>query len=107
MFTRSAKKPENDTVEAVAKHIEKRKIKYPVFHDHEGTVSKALGVKRSPRAYLLDATGRVTWEGWLTGKRIEEVEALLRESLESKQAEEPEEPAGEKPEDERKKPDEK
>ncbi len=66
-----------------------------MFHDHEGSVQKALGVERSPRAYLLDATGKVTWEGWFSGKRVDEVEARVRESLDLALKPSPEGPAGE------------
>ena len=81
----------------MAEHIGKRKIKYPVFHDHEGSVRKALCVKNAPRAYLLDEKGKVTWEGWFSGKRIDEVEALVRQSLGLAPKPKREGPAGKEP----------
>ena len=88
MFTKAkppeveeGKKLEADTEEQVEEHVKKKKILYPLYYDKARTVAKELGITRSPRAYLLDQQGKVTWEGWFSGPRVAEVEKLVRGML--------------------------
>ena len=55
-------------LDGVKRLVREGSIEYPVLYDGENRNYKSLGLKGMPAAFLLDATGTVVWEGYLTGK---------------------------------------
>lgn len=68
------------------------KIPYPVLDDHTGQVGKSYGAKTTPHMFIVDASGKITYDGAIdndpTGKRegdvVNYVDAALTEVLSGK-----------------------
>ncbi|MBM4048787.1 MAG: TlpA family protein disulfide reductase [Planctomycetes bacterium] len=52
-------------------------IKYPVGLDADRRTSDAYGIEGIPSAFLMDATGKVVWEGHPLMLEEEQINALL------------------------------
>lgn len=64
--------------------MRRKDARYPVFYDKEDRNPKALGICTYPRAFLLDKTGTVVWEGPLWKQNLPRIEQRVREILEGK-----------------------
>ncbi len=69
-------------------------VSYPVLHDAKAQSSKAYGVRGLPSAFLIDASGKVVWEGF-PGLALDRIETLILKCLKDAK---PPAPAKEKPE---------
>ena len=72
--------------EGLEKHISSKGVPYPVLFDSSGQNSKALGIKAYPTAFLLDAGGKVIWEGFFNKNNFAAVENLLKVQLDGRRA---------------------
>lgn len=81
-----------DTLDAVLEHVQKSGGGYSVLWDQEGANCKAYAIRGFPAAFLIDASGRVVWEGFPNPQlpAIEKaIEKALSEVKEVKGAPEP------------------
>lgn len=60
---------DNESFEDVEKEYKKREIPLVLMRDHHGAVAKALGVKGTPTAVLIDSAGKVQFMGWIDNER--------------------------------------
>src|SRR5688572_27759033 len=70
-----------DTMEAVKESVEKGKIKYATAWDEEGKTCEAYAIAGYAASFLIGTDGKVAWEGFPLGRKIEEREALVKEQL--------------------------
>jgi thiol-disulfide isomerase/thioredoxin len=52
-----------DTPERVAAHAKKHDLPFPVLKDLDNKVADLFGAKRTPEVFLLDASGKVLYQG--------------------------------------------
>jgi peroxiredoxin len=52
-----------DTAEQVAEHAKKYAIPFPVLKDEDNHVADQFGAQRTPEAFILDAEGKVCYQG--------------------------------------------
>jgi peroxiredoxin len=57
-----------DTYEDLRSHARDATLPFAVLHDARGEVTARYGIGAYPTAYLLDADGRVLWEGHPSGQ---------------------------------------
>jgi peroxiredoxin len=80
---------EQDTFDAVAAHARERKVPFPVLKDAEQKALDALGGRRTPEAFLLDANrvirynGRIDDQYGYTYKRAEPTRTELKAAIEA------------------------
>jgi hypothetical protein len=77
-----------DTLEAVKESVEKGKVKYPTAWDDGGKTCDEYAIAGYAASFLIGTDGKVVWEGFPLGKKIEEREALVKEQLKKVTAEE-------------------
>jgi peroxiredoxin len=80
-----------DSLAAVKKHVEKKKLPYPVGWDEGEKTCKTYGVQSYPSQYLIGTDGKVVWEGFClddNGKVEKKVEAQVKSELEKVSKEE-------------------
>ncbi len=53
----------NDTPSQIAGHAQKNHLPFPVLRDPANVVADQFGAKRTPEAFILDAEGRVMYQG--------------------------------------------
>lgn len=75
------------TAEEVAAYTAKRNLGFPVLHDPQRLNAKAWGLGGIPYGLLLDASGKVVWQGRIGPQEdAEGCEAALREELRRREA---------------------
>lgn len=67
-----------DALEAVQEHVNRDRPPYAVVYDANGVIVGRYGVMAYPTAYLVDADGKVAWEGHPTPSSLE---AVIEETL--------------------------
>lgn len=78
-----------DTFDKVAAHARERKVPFPVLKDAEQKALDALGGRRTPEAFLLDANrvirynGRIDDQYGYTYKRAEPTRTELKDAIEA------------------------
>ena len=55
---------QRDSLEVLKAHAEKTKASYAILFDEGAKNASAYGVKGYPAAFLIDASGKVVWEGF-------------------------------------------
>lgn len=55
--------------EEVAEHARERGFSFPMIKDEGHPIADRLGADRTPEAYLVDATGRLRYRGWVKSKQ--------------------------------------
>ena len=71
---------DRDTLEVLKAHASDEKVAYAILCDGGGRNCKAYGIQGYPAAFLLDASGKVLWEGFPL-PQVEEVEKLIGKAL--------------------------
>ncbi|HEU4339153.1 MAG TPA: redoxin domain-containing protein [Planctomycetota bacterium] len=71
----------NDTMEELKDAVEKGKVKYPVAWDENEKTCEEYGIRAYAASFLIGTDGKVVWEGFPLGKKIEEREAQVKEQL--------------------------
>lgn len=69
-----------ETKEKTEPWIEDKGVKYPWAYDTGGEMQKAFGVSGIPAAFLIDAGGRVVWQGHPASLRESVIEDALKDS---------------------------
>jgi alkyl hydroperoxide reductase subunit AhpC len=55
--------------EEVAEHTQQRGFAFPMIKDEGHVIADRLGADRTPEAFLVDATGRLRYRGWVKSKQ--------------------------------------
>ncbi len=71
---------QRDTLADVQAHVKENGVTYAVLYDEGGKNATAYGVKGYPAAFLLDASGKVIWEGFPL-PAVAEIEPLIEKAL--------------------------
>jgi peroxiredoxin len=66
--------------EEVAEHARERGFRFPMLKDEGHPIADRLGADRTPEAFLVDASGRLRYRGWVKSKQES---PDLRKALES------------------------
>jgi thiol-disulfide isomerase/thioredoxin len=80
---------EEDSIVAMATQAVQHEMEFPFVKDHGGACARALGVKRTPEAVVLDAERRIVYRGRiddqyrLTGSRKEPTSHDLKDAIEA------------------------
>ncbi|QEG27442.1 Thiol-disulfide oxidoreductase ResA [Gemmata obscuriglobus] len=86
---------EDDTLLTMATHAVKYEVEFPTVKDFGGNAARALGVKRTPEAVVLDAENKVRYRGRiddqfrLGGSRKEPTKQELKDAIEAVLANKP------------------
>ena len=71
---------QRDPLETLKEHLKSAGIPYPVLFDADAKNASAYGVKGFPAAFLIDASGKVVWEGFPVPE-IEGIGKLIEKAL--------------------------
>ena len=74
-----------DSLSAVQREVAKERIPFAVLHDKNGAACTLYGVHGYPTAYLINADGRVIWEGHPVGTTAA-IERVISKSLPASRA---------------------
>lgn len=55
--------------EEIADHARERRFAFPIIKDEGHVIADRLGADRTPEAFLVDATGRLRYRGWVKSKQ--------------------------------------
>lgn len=55
--------------EEVAAHARERGFRFPMIKDEGHTIADRLGADRTPEAFLVDASGRLRYRGWVKSRQ--------------------------------------
>ena len=55
--------------EEIADHARERGFAFPIIKDEGHVIADRLGADRTPEAFLVDATGRLRYRGWVKSKQ--------------------------------------
>lgn len=71
---------QRDSLEDLKAHAEKTKASYAILFDEDAKNAQAYGVKGFPAAFLIDASGKVVWEGFPVPE-LKEIEKRIEKAL--------------------------
>src|SRR5688572_32215908 len=77
-----------DKIDAVKASVEKAKVKYAVAWDEEEKTCEEYGIRAYAASFLIGTDGKVVWEGFPLGKKIEAREELVKAELKKVRSEE-------------------
>jgi thioredoxin-related protein len=60
---------QNESFADVQREYKKREVPLVLMRDNQGALAKALGVKGTPTAVVIDSTGKVQFMGWIDNER--------------------------------------
>lgn len=52
-----------DSIDKMVDHAAQHAVAFPMLKDHDGTVARTVGATRTPEVFLVDADGRVHYQG--------------------------------------------
>ena len=58
-----------ESLEEVAEHARERGFRFPMIKDEGHPIADRLGADRTPEAFLVDASGRLRYRGWVKSKQ--------------------------------------
>lgn len=58
-----------ESVEEMAEHAKERGFTFPILKDEGHGVADRIGATRTPEAFLVDASGRLRYRGWVKSKQ--------------------------------------
>jgi len=80
-----------ETREEVAEHTQRRGFAFPMIKDQGHTIANRLGASATPEAFLIDASGRLRYRGWVKSKQESpDLQRALDDVLEGRPVSRPE-----------------